>query len=75
MKRTSLPAPREFIEDGYSLVAEDPEDMVRRYYLNDPRSCILVYMERALLTLLITSGTLITSLLSAISFSPMPFEK
>lgn len=29
MKRSSLPgAPREYVEDGYSLVAEDPEDMV-----------------------------------------------
>ena len=28
MKKTTLPAPREYIEDGYSLVAEDPEDMV-----------------------------------------------
>jgi hypothetical protein len=28
MKRTHLPVPREFLEEGYSLVAEDPEDMV-----------------------------------------------
>ncbi|KAK0385934.1 hypothetical protein NLU13_3754 [Sarocladium strictum] len=33
MKRTNLPAPREYIEEGYSLVAEDPEDMWHAYNL------------------------------------------